>query len=427
MQLKDLSMAALSAIVGVSLAAACSASSGEKSELTGGSSGKGGSSGNGNGGSAASGGSFGASGGSGNGGSGFLDGGGGSSGDGGLDEDATCSTTSAQALSAVDIIWVIDNSCSMGDEIDKVRSNVNDSFVPIIQASPIDWRLIMFTKRGTGSLDVCVAGPLGGPNCGDNPPRFFTSNCEVGSFDSFTLLRTNYQTIANPFACPGAVPWGKHLRFDSTKVFVEVTDDEAGSPFDGPTPAQDFDGWLTDASDPPGTPAPGYFGTQSDRKYIFHGIIGMDPNNPNSACQTADYDPDAMTGNASVAPGKQYQLLANATGGLLASICEDDWSAIFNNIANGIVDRLSCEYTPVPPPGEELDPSRVNVTYTPGGNGTPEKVLQDPNNPCVDGWQWNAEQTKIILCGELCDRVRDDANAKVDIQLGCKTEVGPPK
>ncbi len=419
MQLKDLSLAALSAVIGVSLAAACSASSGEKSELGGG---KGGSSGNSNGasGGSANGGSFGATGGAaGDGGSGFLDGGGAAAGDGGLSEDATCSTTSAQALSAVDIIWVIDNSCSMGDEIDKVRSNVNNSFVPIIQASPIDWRLIMFTARGTGDLQVCVDSPLGGPNCGDNPPRFFTSNCEVGSFNSLTLLQANYLSIVNPLFCAGATPWGKHLRFDSTKVFVEVTDDEAGGPFGGGKPAQDFDGWLTDQSDPPGTPAPGYFGTQSNRKYIFHGIIGMDPNDPNSKCQSAT--------NASEAPGKQYQLLANATGGLLASICEDDWSAIFNNIANGIVDRLSCEYTPVPPQGEELDPSKVNVTYTPNGNGTPEKVLQDPNNPCVDGWQWNAEQTKILLCGALCDRVRDDPNAKVDIQLGCKTEIAPPK
>lgn len=423
MRLKELSLAGLSAMIGVALAAACSASGNDQSRVSGGTGGDAGSGATGaNGGSGNS--SFGGS--SGNAGTSFIDGGGNGGTDGGFDEDATCSTTSAQALSAVDIVWVIDNSCSMGDEIDKIRSNVNGSFVPIIQGSPIDWRVVMFTLRGTGSLSVCVDPPLGGSNCGDNPPRFFTTNCEVGSTNSFNLLRNNYTSIANPLFCAGATPWYNHLRFNSTKVFVEVTDDEPVA-FPGQNPAQDFDYWLTDLSDPPGTAVPGYFGTQSDRKYIWHSIIGYDPNAADETCQSADYDPDAGTGNAAASPGKQYKLLSDATGGITASICDNDWSAIFNDIANGIVDRLSCEYTPVPPEGEELDPSKVNVTYTPNGNGTPEKVLQDPNDPCVDGWQWNAEQTKIILCGALCDRVREDPNAKVDIQLGCKTEVGPPK
>lgn len=420
MGLKELSLASISALIGVSLAAACSASGNDPSEVTGGNGANGGS-----GASGASGGSGNASfgGNAGDGGSGFLDGGGNGGSGGGLDEDAACSTTTAQALSAVDIIWVIDNSCSMGDEIDKIRSNVNGSFVPTIQASPIDWRVVMFTKRGAGDLSVCVDPPLGGPSCGDNAPRFFTTNCEVGSTNSFNLLRNNYTAIANPLFCAGATPWYNHLRFNSTKVFVEVTDDE---PIIA-TAAQDFDYWLTDQSDPPGIPAPGYFGTQAERKYIWHSIIGYDPSAADETCVSADYDPNTMTGNAAASPGKQYKALSDATGGITASICDNDWSVIFNDIANGIVDRLSCEYTPVPPQGEELDPSKVNVTYTPNGNGTPEKVLQDPNNPCVDGWQWNADQTKIILCGALCDRVRDDANAKVDIQLGCKTEVAPPK
>ncbi|MCC6213409.1 MAG: hypothetical protein IT376_00955, partial [Polyangiaceae bacterium] len=49
------------------------------------------------------------------------------------DPDAACTTVSQQASTpSVDIIWVVDRSGSMTDEIDKIETNINTSFVPII-------------------------------------------------------------------------------------------------------------------------------------------------------------------------------------------------------------------------------------------------------------------------------------------------------
>jgi hypothetical protein len=294
--------------------------------------------------------------------------------DGPIDPDAACQTVSAKASKpAVDIIWIVDNSCSMGDEVAKVRTNINGSFVPTIAASIIDWRVIFISAKGSSSQQVCVDPPLAGANCADNPQQFHQLNCTVGSTDSLTIARNSY--AAPGFVCAaGTIPWSTHLRFDSTKVFVEVTDDEAGAPFF--LNALGFDGWAINEAQPPGM-----FGTAAARKYIFHGIIGMDPANPNVACTSAT--------NSAEAPGLEYQKLAQVTGGTVRSICEDDWSNIFTTIAAGIVSKLSCEYAVPPPPnGGSIDPNKVNVNFTPGG-GTSEDILQDNNAGCdqgANGW-----------------------------------------
>ncbi len=343
--------------------------------------------------------------------------------------DGACEVLTAKANKpAVDIIWVVDNSCSMGDEIDKVRTNINQAFVPTIDKSIIDWQVIMVSKRGTGSADVCVAPPLGGANCADAPPKFHQISCTVGSSDSLTIVSNAYTVTQGfpPICDLDAKPWNKLARFDATKVFVEVTDDEAGPPPFFMT-ADGFDNWALNVAQPPGV-----FGTKAARKYIFHGIIGMDKNNPNMKCNSsvgAEPLPDGgSSGNAAVAPGLEYQKLAKLTGGITRSICENDWSDIFTTIAAGIVNKLSCEYVPTPPSGKTLDPAKVNVNFTPAG-GTPEAILQDNNKPCdqgADGWQWDPSKTKILLCGATCDKVKADDNGQIDLEFGCATKVVPP-
>lgn len=393
---------------GIALAFACSATSGDKPSGGVG----GGSSGGGSGGTPGSGGI---------GVGGQLTGGtGAGSFDSGVadadDPDAACESLTEKANKpAVDIIWIIDNSCSMADEIEKVRTNINQSFVPTIDASIIDWQVLMVSQRGTNNYGVCVDPPLAGTNCADKPPRFHQLDCTVNSNDPFTITTNAY---ASPgIACKaGTQPWNKLARFDATKVFVVVTDDEAGAPFNLFMNGDQFDNWATMTAQPAGM-----FGTKTARKYVLHGIIGMDPNNPSAACTSST--------NQAVAPGLEYQKLATLTGGIVRSICEDDWSNIFTTIAAGIVNTLSCEYVPPPPPnGKDLDPSKVNVYFTPDG-GQQQDILQDNNAGCdqgANGWQWNADKSKILLCGTACDQVKADDQGQVDIEFGCATKTAPP-
>ncbi|MBK8996975.1 MAG: hypothetical protein IPM35_14675 [Myxococcales bacterium] len=407
----------LGVLVAAGIAAACSATDSGSGSGGGGGGGSGGGTSGTGGGSSGGGGSGGGSSGTGGGGGVVIDTGLNDTGD----PDAACTTYTEQANKpAVDVVWMVDNSCSMGDEIAKVRDQINKSFVPTISKSIIDWQVIMISARGTGSLDVCVDPPLAGASCGNNPPKFTHLDCEVDSSNSlyaaaFSYAGTGFPPLFNCNLTGG--PWNKLARFDATKVFVEVTDDEAD--FFG-WDANGFDNWALSSAQPAGM-----FGTAQNRKYIFHSIVGLDVADPTKTCSTSGQD----GGNAAVAPGLEYQKLSKLTGGIMRSICESDWSDIFNKVAEGIIDKLSCEFV-VPPPkdGGSIDPNKVNVSFTPTG-GSAGEVLQDNNNPCdqgADGWQWDATKTKVLLCGATCEKVKADDGGKIDIVVGCQTKVAPP-
>jgi hypothetical protein len=85
---------------------------------------------------------------------------------------------------------------------------------------------------------------------------------------------------------------------------------------------------------------------------------------------------------------------------------------------------LTCSFdVPVGPAGVPVDRTKVNVNFTPGG-GEPMAIPQDNNAPCdqgADGWQYADSETKIILCGPTCAKVKSDPTARIDIVLGCRT------
>jgi hypothetical protein len=76
---------------------------------------------------------------------------------------------------------------------------------------------------------------------------------------------------------------------------------------------------------------------------------------------------------------------------------------------------LTCEFDLPKPDGGAVDPNKVNVTV----NG---QLVQQDNKPCgqAQGWQYNANKTKIELCGTPCTQV-EQQSAPVKIVLGCPT------
>lgn len=90
---------------------------------------------------------------------------------------------------------------------------------------------------------------------------------------------------------------------------------------------------------------------------------------------------------------------------------------------------LSCEFViPEPPAAQELDPEKINVSYTPGGQGSPQTLPQATNfADCGAGPGWyydnNTDPTKILLCPASCTTVQADSAAEIGVLFGCKTEV----
>lgn len=315
-------------------------------------------------------------------------------------DDACAAVTASATMPPVDIIWIIDQSCSMGTEIAQVKANVNGNFATIIQNSGLDYRVIMFANYAypTVSRQVCVLPPLGAATCGqNNPPKFYQVNRSIESNDSLSLfMNTTYwnQIKAN-------------LRPAAAKAFIEVTDDQSS-----PTTAAQFDAFLLTGA------GAGYFGTAAKRNYVFHSIVGVDkpylPTQPKTSvkCSTA------------VNTGPQYQDLSILTGGLRHPVCDTNYSAVFNNIASSIVKQVACELlTPSQSDGGVIDWSKVQVQYTPGGAGTPTTFPQVPNaGACTgNGFYYDnpGNPTKVTLCPTSCTTVSADGKAKVDLLLGC--------
>jgi hypothetical protein len=102
----------------------------------------------------------------------------------------------------------------------------------------------------------------------------------------------------------------------------------------------------------------------------------------------------------------------------------EDLARTFSEISG---QALGCEFDlPLGQPGGgPIDLNRVNVRYK-RGDGSEISVLKDADRPCdsgADGWQYTADQKKIVLCGSICQEVKNDASAQVDIVLGCQSLV----
>jgi hypothetical protein len=87
---------------------------------------------------------------------------------------------------------------------------------------------------------------------------------------------------------------------------------------------------------------------------------------------------------------------------------------------------VECEWTiPPPPPGESLDPERVNVRATAPSLTTPLDFGQVANaGACVEkGWHYDdpAAPKRLIACPQTCSLLKATPLAKISVLLGCRT------
>lgn len=300
---------------------------------------------------------------------------------------STCSAVSVQAESAiapVDIVWVIDNSGSMSEEASLVQQNINN-FSMAINSAGLDVHVVVITRAGF----VEVPAPLG-----TDPERFLRVNQDVQSSNSFERLL-------------GTLPmYQSFLRRNSALHFVVVSDDESN---------MGFNDFLTSMQ------------SMIGRSFRFHAVVSE----PGATHSFGGFNMNGCTGPHGDAAdnGEEYWMLASRTGGRALSICTADWTALFSDLTTAISQpqALPCTYEiPPPPPGEEFDPNRVNVEYTPGGGGAPQTI---PNVGTLDrctgeGWYYSGDPAApdgVELCPSTCSRIEVDATGRVDVAFGCAT------
>ena len=89
---------------------------------------------------------------------------------------------------------------------------------------------------------------------------------------------------------------------------------------------------------------------------------------------------------------------------------------------------LTCEFpVPLPEPGVDADPDKVNVSFKTGMMTTVDFLKDNKACAMANGWQYSADKTKIILCGAACDKVKADVAGSIVITLGCEDSVEVPQ
>jgi hypothetical protein len=350
-----------------------------------------------------------------------------------FDPSAACATATETATvdyRPVDIIWVIDNSASMGPAIDQVTAGLN-AFAQLISSASLDYKIIMVSLRsktnpttvgGKTRYGVCIPPPLsGGMNC-ENGPRFFQSSADILSTQPLEqLLGTLGQTAGYAQGdARGGEPWQSELRTNATKTIVVVSDDNSRF-----TAAQleTFAGGsnpYNSSTLPPGLLDPSWNGLFSG--YTFDGIYGWNStSDPTQRCTYAG-------GTQPPSSGPTYTDLVSKTGGVRAKICDgaSAWSPFFSSVATAVqsTSKLTCDLAiPTPSNGAVIDPMLINVAI---GTTTLKKVAGASACGAAGGWYYDDDvhPMHVLLCPTSCDAAQmlvQSSGGSIQVQFGCKT------
>jgi hypothetical protein len=332
------------------------------------------------------------------------------------DSCAALSETAQNERKPADIIFAVDNSGSMDEEIVFVREQLN-AFSQQITDAGVDARIILISapiqQPGTTMTSwfdddddqdngICIAAPLGSGSCPEdtNLPRYFHVPEEVGSHDALDMFVSTYPT------------WQAQLRPNASKTFVVVTDDDAedrddendeGQPAAAP---RDMAAWFSEqVAALPGGQFP---------SFTFSGIYCF------SEC------PDAA------AVGTVYEELVQMTSGVKGDLCEQNFAPVFDALAKAVISTagLECSWAiPAAPSGETFDRGRVNVQYSVAGNAAQALLQVADAAACGDrsGWHYDdaGNPTRIVACATTCAELQQDPAAQVDVLFGCSTQQAP--
>ncbi len=118
-----------------------------------------------------------------------------------------------------------------------------------------------------------------------------------------------------------------------------------------------------------------------------------------------------------------------AGGGTTSAVLATDPTTVEKQFADALATvrgrALPCEFElPTKVAKGEISFALVNVQYQKGGV-PPGTTIYQTADCSKGGWRYDdgVKPTKIVLCPSTCDEIKKDFKAKIDILLGCKTEI----
>jgi len=254
------------------------------------------------------------------------------------------SLTLAQTMPMADVIFVIDTTGSMDEEVAAFENSVNQ-LAAVAEQNFIDLSVVLIAE-----LAVCVPPPLGSGNCASdgNLPHYRHITAAVDSNDALIVLIDTYPQ------------WAASLRLGATRAIAVISDD------DSDLSANQFQLMLLNRD-------------AGFANYRFHGAVADFVISPTDQC---------FLSGRGAAPGTVYLDLITRTGGTFTNLCAGGSSGGQVDAAILAISADVIEVTgPGTPPGDCNGDNRVDAydvaqfqnCYT-SANGGPIP----PSCACVD-------------------------------------------
>ena len=210
-------------------------------------------------------------------------------------------TFDQKEISSADILFVVDNSCSMGDKQTQLKNNF-DQFMNVFAASGVDYNIGLIT---TDSYDL--VGPLITPSTTDPVAELVNQVDSIGTNGSISEMGIYYSYYALQPGYP-AGPGSTFWRTDSRLVVIYISDED------------DYSGTAVTA-----TMLESYvLGAKGSLDYVVaHAVAG-------------DY-PGGCATNGGGLEAKIYYDLVTALNGSFLSICQDDWGTPMQSLATNSI------------------------------------------------------------------------------------------
>ncbi len=219
----------------------------------------------------------------------------------------------------VDILFVIDNSCSMGQEQDSIAANFQ-AFIQFAQAQALDYQLGVTTADSDTDMGRLVhpTGPsalYGGPvqnkivtpQTQPTPESVFVTNVSLGTGAPGSAAdESGFESAFLALTAPNSIGHNAgFLRQDAVLSIIFVSDE----PEQSQNTADFYINFFLSIK-----------GFRNSNLFSASSIVGDNPGGCNGA-----------GGSASAAP--RYIEAANRTGGVFQSICTSDWSRALEDLS----------------------------------------------------------------------------------------------